>query len=51
MRTARWSYVERGNGTVLLFDRDADPYQLENLAGQLPSVEDGLRAQLEEMTG
>ena len=46
VRTARWSYVERDNGTVRLFDRDADPYQLQNLAGRLPSVEDSLRAEL-----
>jgi arylsulfatase A-like enzyme len=49
VRTARWSYIERDNDTVLLFDRDADPYQLQNLAGQLPSVEDSLRAQLRRM--
>ena len=46
VRTARWSYVEYDNGNVRLFDRDADPYQMQNLAGQLPSVEDSLRAQL-----
>jgi arylsulfatase A-like enzyme len=50
VRTSRWTYIEHQSGDTLLFDREADPYQLENLAGRLPDVEDSLRAQLAEMT-
>jgi N-acetylglucosamine-6-sulfatase len=50
VRTDSWSYIEREDARTLLFDREADPYQLENLAGQRPDVEDALRAQLTEMT-
>jgi arylsulfatase A-like enzyme len=46
VRTARWTYVERPNGTTRLFDRDADPFQMQDLAEQMPSVEESLRATL-----
>jgi N-acetylglucosamine-6-sulfatase len=46
VRTARWTYVERPNGTTRLFDRHADPFQMQDLAGQMPSVEESLRATL-----
>jgi N-acetylglucosamine-6-sulfatase len=41
LRDARWAYIEWATGERELYDLDADPYQLENLAGS------GARAQLE----
>ncbi|QIK66494.1 sulfatase-like hydrolase/transferase [Nocardioides sp. HDW12B] len=32
-RTSRWTYVETLDAGTLLFDRTADPFQLDNLAG------------------
>jgi arylsulfatase A-like enzyme len=35
MRTKRWTYARwHGTGDVLLFDRENDPYEMENLAGK-----------------
>ncbi|MBN2452200.1 MAG: sulfatase [Lentisphaeria bacterium] len=34
LRTARYTYVRSVEGPWLLYDNDADPYQLDNLCGQ-----------------
>ncbi len=35
----RWKWVQdRGNNAVLLFDRDVDPEEIHNVAGQHPEV-------------
>ncbi len=35
LRTARWKYIRHEGGQVELYDLDNDPYELENLAGNL----------------
>ena len=40
LRTERWTYVDYGSGERELYDNDADPHQLRNLAGE-PAQRDG----------
>ena len=46
---ARWVYVRYTNRPPQLFDLAADPFQLENLAGQRPEVEKRLKASMPEV--
>lgn len=41
-RTRKWTYVHWIDGRTELYDRKLDPYQLTNLAGQHPDVEERL---------
>lgn len=53
LTTARWKYftVERENGGLgeELYDLDADPHELSNVAAEHPEVAAKLRARLEEL--
>ena len=52
LRTERWTYVTyEASGERELYDDQADPHQLRNLAGnpRYDSVEDELRAKLEQL--
>jgi N-acetylglucosamine-6-sulfatase len=52
IRTARWTYVEYGNGERELYDLDRDRYQLDNLAERAdPSLVDELSLRLAELSG
>jgi N-acetylglucosamine-6-sulfatase len=46
MRDGQWTYVEHSDGTEELYDRNADPFELTNLAGQRPEVEADFKARL-----
>lgn len=46
---AQWVYVRYTNRPPQLFDLKNDPYQLENLSGQRPEVEDRLRTSMPEV--
>lgn len=51
IRTERYTYVirqEKDDNKVLLFDRQKDPYQENNLAGKFPKLEKQLQNQLRE---
>jgi arylsulfatase A-like enzyme len=51
IRTRRWVYARwHGSGERLLFDRDNDPYEMDNLAGRLAfaAVEASLEARLRQ---
>ena len=43
-RTPRWTYVHWIGGRKELYDRTGDPYQLKNLAGKRPRVQQRLAA-------
>lgn len=47
IRTSRHTYVRRPDGPWLLYDNQADPYQMENLVGRAEHV--GLQEELEGM--
>jgi N-acetylglucosamine-6-sulfatase len=49
--TQRWKYVEYESRERELYDLQADPYELENLAGTMPEVEDELSVRLETLKG
>ena len=51
MRTERWTYVIYESGERELYDNDADPHQLRNLARDSRQAEtiDQLQAQLDQM--
>jgi N-acetylglucosamine-6-sulfatase len=51
VRTERWKYVAYENGERELYDLRADPYEVENLAGTMPEVEDELSVRLETLKG
>ena len=51
VRTERYSYVEYKTGEKELYDLEADPYQLENLAGQRPEEQAALSARLAVLRG
>lgn len=42
LRTSQWTYVRRVGGGTVLFDRQADPYQMDNVSGERPGTEEGL---------
>jgi N-acetylglucosamine-6-sulfatase len=50
VRSDRWTYVELQGGRVLLFDRNADPSQRDNVAPREPRVVRQLRRSLRSMT-
>ena len=50
VRTSRYTYVINQNASgrkVMLFDRQTDPYQLDNLAGKKPKQEKKLSREME----
>jgi N-acetylglucosamine-6-sulfatase len=49
VRTERALYVEYRTGEHELYDLRRDPFQLRNLAGRLPRVEEQLRARLDAL--
>jgi N-acetylglucosamine-6-sulfatase len=51
VRTERWTYVTYTSGERELYDNDADPHQLRNLAGRpgLESTEAELQAEVERL--
>ena len=51
LRTERWTYVEYESGERELYDNDADPHQLRNLAGDPAqgATIDGLKAQMNQL--
>jgi arylsulfatase A-like enzyme len=53
IRTDRWKYVEYDNGDRELYDLDADPYELDNLAGDATyeATRADLTARLVELRG
>ena len=46
--TERWKYAFYETGTEMLFDLEADPYELEDLSARNPARRDELRALLLE---
>jgi len=49
LRTADYTFVQYGDGTLELYDLKADPYQLENIAGSAsPSLLEKLQSWLED---
>lgn len=53
LRTQRWTYVAYDNGEQELYDLDADPHELRNLAGlaRYRSVESELSREMGELRG
>jgi arylsulfatase A-like enzyme len=49
VRSGNWLFVRYGNGDTELYDMQADPDQMENLAGQRPNVEGALAARLQDL--
>ncbi len=50
VRDPQWVYAEHySGGQAELYDRDADPYQLRNLAGQKPETQARLAAELDRL--
>lgn len=49
VRNGQYTYVEHTNGPEELYDRNADPFELDNLAGTMPVVEAQLAAQLDTL--
>jgi arylsulfatase A-like enzyme len=49
VRTRRYLYAHYENGWLELYDLRTDPFQLENLAGQVPRLERRLAARLEDL--
>jgi len=49
LRTGRWKYLRYDNGEQELYDLEADPYELQNLAGrpEMAPLIDDLHARLE----
>ncbi len=51
LREGPHAYTELPNGERELYDLEADPYELENLAGTMPEFEAQLSARLETLKG
>ena len=49
IRDAQWTYAEHHTGAVELYNRTADPYQLNNLSGKKPKVSAKFAAILDSM--
>jgi len=49
VRTRAHAYIENATGERELYDLGADPYQLDNLAGQRPELEAELEHRLDAM--
>lgn len=39
VRTSRYTYVEIAGGRTVMYDRESDPYERDNIAGEQPAVE------------